>query len=105
VVSVQKCLKACREMLSKGGPLLFFPEGTRSKNQKLSNFKVRARAFSPPAGYRFSGSKIETSFGSVFALEQETRDYFHCSCRRRITSQCRILRSWVNVPGIGGKFL
>ena len=34
-----KCLGDCRELLAKGASVLFFPEGTRSKDSKMAEFK------------------------------------------------------------------
>ena len=34
-----KCLGECRDLLSKGASVLFFPEGTRSKDGKMAEFK------------------------------------------------------------------
>eukprot|EP00899_Mesostigma_viride_P004823 jgi/Mesvir1/14341/Mv09749-RA.1 len=35
------CLKTCVELLKTGSPVLFFPEGTRSKDGRLHGFKVK----------------------------------------------------------------
>ena len=34
-----KCLGDCKDLLSKGCSVLFFPEGTRSKDGKMAEFK------------------------------------------------------------------
>ena len=34
-----KCLGDCRELLQKGASVLFFPEGTRSKDGRMADFK------------------------------------------------------------------
>ena len=34
-----KCLGDCKDFLSKGCSVLFFPEGTRSKDGKMAEFK------------------------------------------------------------------
>ena len=34
-----KCLGDCKDLLSKGASVLFFPEGTRSKDGKMADFK------------------------------------------------------------------
>lgn len=37
-----QCLKDCQNMISKGGSVLFFPEGTRSDNNEVQTFKKGA---------------------------------------------------------------
>lgn len=37
--SQMQCLKECGDLLSSGASVLFFPEGTRSKDGKLHAFK------------------------------------------------------------------
>lgn len=37
---LQECLKQCLSLLQSGVPVLFFPEGTRSKNGEMKSFKV-----------------------------------------------------------------
>lgn len=37
-----ECLKACGELLKQGASVLFFPEGTRSKDGKMHAFKKGA---------------------------------------------------------------
>lgn len=34
-----RCLGDCKDLLSKGASVLFFPEGTRSKDGKMADFK------------------------------------------------------------------
>ncbi len=34
-----RCLGDCKDLLSKGASVLFFPEGTRSKDGKMAEFK------------------------------------------------------------------
>ena len=34
-----ECLKQCGELLKRGASVLFFPEGTRSKDGKMQPFK------------------------------------------------------------------
>jgi 1-acyl-sn-glycerol-3-phosphate acyltransferase len=34
-----KCLSECKDLLAKGASVLFFPEGTRSKDGKMAEFK------------------------------------------------------------------
>ncbi|KAG2482764.1 hypothetical protein HYH03_018304 [Edaphochlamys debaryana] len=45
-----KCLQQCRELLQNGAPVLFFPEGTRSTDCKLSGFKKGAFSVAAKAG-------------------------------------------------------
>lgn len=40
--SREQCMKDCRVWLKKGSPVFFFPEGTRSKDGKLKEFKQGA---------------------------------------------------------------
>jgi len=40
--SREKCLNHCKEWLQRGSSVFFFPEGTRSKDGKLGNFKPGA---------------------------------------------------------------
>ncbi len=40
--SREKCLDLCKRWLKKGSSVFFFPEGTRSKNGILGNFKLGA---------------------------------------------------------------
>lgn len=37
-----QCLKDCQNVISKGGSVLFFPEGTRSDNNEVQTFKKGA---------------------------------------------------------------
>jgi len=45
-----ECLKACGELLSQGAPVLFFPEGTRSKSRVMAGFKKGAFSVATKAG-------------------------------------------------------
>jgi len=45
-----ECLKQCRELLDKGAPVLFFPEGTRSKDCVMAGFKKGAFSVACKAG-------------------------------------------------------
>lgn len=40
--SQMQCLQQCRNLLSNGASVLFFPEGTRSSNKKMADFKKGA---------------------------------------------------------------
>lgn len=37
-----KCLQQCQDLLKEGAPVLFFPEGTRSKDKRMAPFKKGA---------------------------------------------------------------
>lgn len=39
-----RCLGDCKDLLSKGASVLFFPEGTRSKDGKMAEFKKVCQA-------------------------------------------------------------
>lgn len=45
-----KCLQQCRDLLAQGAPVLFFPEGTRSKDCKMAGFKKGAFSVACKAG-------------------------------------------------------
>lgn len=45
-----ECLKQCRELLDEGAPVLFFPEGTRSKDCVMHGFKKGAFSVAAKAG-------------------------------------------------------
>lgn len=45
-----KCLQQCIELLNKGAPVLFFPEGTRSRDKCLAGFKKGAFSVACKAG-------------------------------------------------------
>mmetsp|Transcript_34400 Transcript_34400/g.62004 ORF Transcript_34400/g.62004 Transcript_34400/m.62004 type:complete len:226 (+) Transcript_34400:560-1237(+) len=45
-----KCLNECKDLLSSGAPVLFFPEGTRSKSCKMTGFKKGAFSVAAKAG-------------------------------------------------------
>ena len=45
-----ECLKACGELLKRGASVLFFPEGTRSKDGKMHAFKKGAFSVAAKAG-------------------------------------------------------
>lgn len=49
--SREKCLEKCREWLAKGSSVLFFPEGTRSKDGNLQPFKVGAFRLAVESGH------------------------------------------------------
>ncbi|GAX80248.1 hypothetical protein CEUSTIGMA_g7686.t1 [Chlamydomonas eustigma] len=44
------CLKQCRDLLDKGAPVLFFPEGTRSPDCVMAGFKKGAFSVAVKAG-------------------------------------------------------
>jgi 1-acyl-sn-glycerol-3-phosphate acyltransferase len=51
-----ECLKQCGQMLKHGASVLFFPEGTRSKDGKMYPFKkARPPAASQPRSQLRSG--------------------------------------------------
>ncbi|XP_022731088.1 1-acyl-sn-glycerol-3-phosphate acyltransferase 1, chloroplastic-like [Durio zibethinus] len=45
-----ECLKRCMDLIRNGGSVLFFPEGTRSKDGKLSDFKKGAFSVAAKTG-------------------------------------------------------
>ena len=45
-----ECLKACGELLKRGASVLFFPEGTRSKDGRMHEFKKGAFSVAAKAG-------------------------------------------------------
>ncbi|KAK9843662.1 hypothetical protein WJX81_001549 [Elliptochloris bilobata] len=45
-----KCLGDCRELLQQGASVLFFPEGTRSKDGRMADFKKGAFSIAAKAG-------------------------------------------------------
>ncbi|KAF5837663.1 hypothetical protein DUNSADRAFT_4096 [Dunaliella salina] len=45
-----ECLKACISLLGQGAPVLFFPEGTRSKTRVMAGFKKGAFSVAGKAG-------------------------------------------------------
>ncbi|GFH25257.1 PlsC domain-containing protein, partial [Haematococcus lacustris] len=45
-----ECLKACGQLLQRGAPVLFFPEGTRSKSRVMAGFKKGAFSVAVKAG-------------------------------------------------------
>lgn len=47
-----KCLQQCQKVLEKGASVLFFPEGTRSNDKKLSDFKKGAFSVAVKAGVK-----------------------------------------------------
>lgn len=49
--SREKCLRACREWLAKGASVVFFPEGTRSKDGNLIPFKIGAFRLAVESGH------------------------------------------------------
>ncbi|CAI5463393.1 unnamed protein product [Closterium sp. Yama58-4] len=53
--SQMECLKKCLELLQQGTPVLFFPEGTRTKDGKLSDFKKGAFSIAAKAGVPVGG--------------------------------------------------
>lgn len=47
-----KCLQQCQKVLNEGASVLFFPEGTRSDDKKLSDFKKGAFSVAVKAGVK-----------------------------------------------------
>lgn len=45
-----KCLQECQALLARGASVLFFPEGTRSRDKKLAAFKKGAFSVAVKAG-------------------------------------------------------
>ena len=45
-----KCLQQCMELLQRGAPVLFFPEGTRSLDRRMAGFKKGAFSVAVKAG-------------------------------------------------------
>lgn len=45
-----KCLQQCGELLGKGASVLFFPEGTRSRDRVMAAFKKGAFSVAVKAG-------------------------------------------------------
>eukprot|EP00850_Spirogloea_muscicola_P003902 SM000016S01890 [mRNA] locus=s16:470658:472072:+ [translate_table: standard] len=48
--SQMECLKLCLDLLKRGVPVLFFPEGTRTKDGKMDDFKKGAFSLAAKTG-------------------------------------------------------
>jgi 1-acyl-sn-glycerol-3-phosphate acyltransferase len=68
--SREKCMKECRAWLEKGSSILFFPEGTRSKNGRLQSFKAGAFHLALETGHDILPIVIR---GSLHAIPKHSR--------------------------------
>lgn len=48
--SQMQCLQQCKNLLGNGASVLFFPEGTRSSDKKMADFKKGAFSVAVKAG-------------------------------------------------------
>lgn len=79
-----ECLKTCLELLQKGVPVLFFPEGTRSKDARLDSFKkgafsiaVKASAPVVPITLLGTGPLMPSGMESTLANGKVVRVVIH----------------------------
>jgi 1-acyl-sn-glycerol-3-phosphate acyltransferase len=68
--SREKCLRECRDWLRKGSSVFFFPEGTRSQDGKLRDFKPGAFRLAMESGYDILPIVIR---GSLHAIPKHSR--------------------------------
>ena len=68
-----KCLGDCKDFLSKGCSVLFFPEGTRSKDGKMAEFKKVTSNVCPswaPQVYEASEELVRPCLLSASPIQQ-----------------------------------
>ena len=68
--SREKCLSECRDWLKKGSSVFFFPEGTRSQDGKLRDFKVGAFRLAVETGCDILPIVVQ---GSLHAIPKHSR--------------------------------
>ncbi len=63
--SRDQCLQACKDWLKKGSSILFFPEGTRSKDGQLKEFKPGAFRLALETGHDVLPLVIQGSLNAI----------------------------------------